>query len=80
MFFETHYNMLTSELNPRSIRRRELECLLQDETLLSPEDKDESRRLWAQNETNHLRELRAMKVRGPGKYDIVKVGTLSHNV
>lgn len=78
IFFETHYNkLLTAGSSPRSLRRRELEHVLYDETMLSPEDKDNVRRAWAKEETNHLRETRQMKSQGPPKYEIVKVNRIS---
>jgi len=84
MFFETHYNILTSsELTPRSLRRRQLEYTLYEDTISSPADKEERRRNWAKHETDHLRETRVMKARSSNgmrgqdftssKYEVVKV-------
>jgi protein-serine/threonine kinase len=64
IFFECHYNDLFSKpTTPRSLRRRELEGLLYDDITKSPVQKNETRKRWAQNESNHLRELRVMKTR-----------------
>ncbi|KAG4420171.1 hypothetical protein IFR04_006734 [Cadophora malorum] len=84
VFFETHYNHATSGmLTPRSIRRRQLEGALYYEPNLSPTEQDEKRRAWAQDETDHLRETRVMKVRAGNalrgkdttstRYEVVKV-------
>jgi protein-serine/threonine kinase len=84
MFFETQYNILTSDLlTPRSLRRRRLECALYDDAASSHEEKDKTRQDWATQESNHLRETRVMKVRGANamkgmdfassKYEAVKV-------
>ncbi|KAE8452152.1 hypothetical protein EG329_001619 [Mollisiaceae sp. DMI_Dod_QoI] len=84
IFFECHYNELTSrELTPRSIRRRQVEtALLQDVTLL-PAEKLEKKRAWVRYETDHLRETRVMKARAANalkgkditasRYEVVKV-------
>ncbi|KAH6709397.1 kinase-like protein [Leptodontidium sp. MPI-SDFR-AT-0119] len=84
VFFETHYNHVTSGvLTPRSIRRRQLEGALYHEPNLTPEEQNELRRAWAQEETDHLRETRVMKVRAgnalrgkditSSRYEVVKV-------
>ncbi|KAL2064994.1 hypothetical protein VTL71DRAFT_4134 [Oculimacula yallundae] len=84
VFFETHYNHVTSgALTPRSIRRRQLEGALYHEPSLTPEEQDGKRRAWAQDETDHLRETRVMKVRAgnalggkditSSRYEVVKV-------
>ena len=84
IFFETHYNIMTSgELTPRSLRRRRLEGLLYEESALSVVEKDERRWEWAGKESDHLRETRAMKVRSlidlkggqqsASLYEVVKV-------
>lgn len=84
IFFECHYNNLTSrELTPRSVRRRQLDlALLQDATLL-PAEKLEKKKAWMKYETEHLRETRVMKVRSSNalkgkdttasRYEVVKV-------
>jgi protein-serine/threonine kinase len=81
VFFETHYNELTSsELTPRSLRRRQLEVALYYDTIFSNSEKEERRKAWAEDETNHLRDTRVMKARAgqirersASKYEIVKV-------
>ncbi len=84
VFFECHYNALTSiQLTPRSVRRRQLEGVLYQDTTLSQAEKDEKRRAWAKDETDHLRETRVMKSRSENimkgketlasKYEVVKV-------
>lgn len=86
VFFETHYNQVTSDsLTPRSIRRRQLEYALYHEQFnLSPIEQEEYRRAWARDESDHLRETRAMKVRAgnalrkgkditTSRYEVVKV-------
>lgn len=81
VFLETHYNELTSsELTPRSLRRRQLEAALYYEVSLSEPEKDEKRKAWAEDESDHLRETRVMKARAgkrrdmtASKYEVVKV-------
>lgn len=84
VFFETHYNVLTSgQLTPRSVRRRQLEGALYQDVTLTQAEKEEKRRNWTREETDHLRETRVMKVRagnaGQGgdaiasQYEVVKV-------
>lgn len=84
MFFECHYNELTGEkLTPRSVRRRQLEGILYHDAGLSPTEKDEKRRIWTKDESNHLRETRVMKARAgnalkgkdvnASRYEVVKV-------
>ena len=50
-------------MTPRSLRRLQLESAL-CENFTSHDDKDDIRRVWARQETDHLRETRVMKVRG----------------
>jgi protein-serine/threonine kinase len=65
IFFECHYNkILSGDLTPRSLRRLQLESALSENCTFSPADKDDIRRVWAKQETDHLRETRVMRVRG----------------
>jgi protein-serine/threonine kinase len=84
VFFECYYNGLHSgQLTPRSLRRRQLEGALYQDSTLSQKEKDERRREWAKDETDHLRETRVMKARSgnimkgkdslASKYEVVKV-------
>jgi protein-serine/threonine kinase len=85
MFFETHYNVLTSEqqITPRSLRRRQLEFALFESATLSQDERVKMRQAWAEQESDHLRATRVMKVRGSNasngkdfvasKYETVKV-------
>ena len=84
VFFETQYNILTSdETTPRSIRRQQLEEALFHDITLSPAEKEDIRRAWARDETDHLRETRVMKSRSAkglkgkdsiaSKYEVVKI-------
>jgi protein-serine/threonine kinase len=84
VFFECYYNIATSgDLTPRSIRRRQLEGALYQDSNLTTAEKDEHRRILARRESDHLRETRAMKNRGSkalkgtaapsSKYEVVKV-------
>jgi protein-serine/threonine kinase len=84
VFFECHYNALTSDqLTPRSLRRRQLEGLLYQDATLSQAEKDGRRQAWAKDETDHLRETRVMKTRSgnvleekhtlASKYEVIKV-------
>lgn len=83
VFFECHYNNVASgALTNRSLRRRKLEAALYD-MALSEAEKDDRRRTWAKMESDHLRDLRAMKIRSltalngedviAAKYEVVKV-------
>lgn len=84
VFFECYYHGLTfGQLTPRSLRRRQLEGALYQDSTLSQAEKDERRRAWARDETDHLRETRVMKARSSNiikgkdslasKYEVVKV-------
>ena len=84
VFFECHYNGLTSiALTPRSLRRQQLEKILYEDTTCTQIEKDEKRKLLARMESEHLRETRIMKghrstaLRGnditTSKYEVVKV-------
>lgn len=86
IFFECHYNsLLASGPSPRSLRLREFEGILyENSSLLSPADVAENRRDWLHRETNYLREVRAMKSRNlapkpkgadpmVSQYEVVKV-------
>ena len=67
----------------RSIRRRQLECALYEDTVSTETEKNHKRFALAQMETDHLRETRVMKTRGmkalagqdviTSRYDVVKV-------
>jgi len=85
IFFECHYNtLLASGPSPRSLRLRELEGILyENSSLMSPAEVAEHRREWAHRESDYLREIRVMKSRklSPKKkvdpmvaqYEVVKV-------
>lgn len=84
VFFECHYNDVTSNaLTPRSLRRRQLEKALYEDTTSTPIEKDEKRRSWGRRESEHLRETRVMKAHRSAilngkeittsKYEVVKV-------
>lgn len=61
IFFETHFNsILSGQATPRSLRRHELEVKLCSDTL-SAEDRHRERCLWAEQETEYLRQSRALK-------------------
>jgi protein-serine/threonine kinase len=65
------------------MRRRQLEGALYQDVTLSQTEKDERRRAWAEDETDHLRQTRVMKARAgnvmkgkdslASKYEVVKV-------
>ena len=84
VFFETHYNNLTSvETTPRSLRLRQLEEELYENTMLTGVEKEEKRHKFYRRETSHLRELRVMKgtrAQAEGKelaatkYEVIRVG------
>ena len=84
VYFETQYNALISKnLTPRSVRRRQLEGVIFQDASLTPVEKDETRQAWAKDESNHLRETRVMKTRAgnslkrndiiSSRYEVVKV-------
>ena len=84
MFFETHYNQETSAaLKPRSLRRQQLEINLYHDVTMSPSEKEDKRRAWEKDESDHLREMRVLKVRSSNvpkgkdsaasKYEVVQV-------
>ncbi|TVY59181.1 Serine/threonine-protein kinase cbk1 [Lachnellula cervina] len=84
IFFECHYNNLTSiALTPRSLRRRQLEQILYEDTTSTQTEKDRKRKVLSRKESEHLRETRVMKghrsIAWKGndittsKYEVVKV-------
>ena len=83
IFFETHYNRLTSvDPTPRSLRLRRLEGELYENMMLDNIEKEEKRQGFYKGETDYLRELRVMKAthaRAGGKelaasrYEVVRV-------
>lgn len=85
IFFECHYNtLLASGPSPRSIRRREFEGILyENSAILSPADVELRRRDWVHRESKYLRETRVMKSRNISRkkgvdpmvsqYEVVKV-------
>ena len=61
IFFETHFNsILSGQATPRSLRRHELELKLVSDTI-SPEDRHRERCLWAEQESQYLRQYRVLK-------------------
>lgn len=61
IFFETHFNsILSGQATPRSLRRHELEVKLCSDTL-STEDRHRERCLWAEQESEYLRQSRVLK-------------------
>lgn len=61
IFFETHFNsILGQRSSPRDKRRRELELRLMSEPC-TPEQRQKERLLWARQESEHLRQSRALK-------------------
>ncbi|KAI1004720.1 Serine/threonine-protein kinase [Podosphaera aphanis] len=62
IFFECHYNNLTStQSSPRSIRRRQLERLLYQNQNITALDKEVRRQSLAKDECEHLRLTRILK-------------------
>ena len=83
VFFETHFNSLLSGRDtPREIRRLDLEDKLSN-TVFTPEQRHQERRVWAQLESEHLRQLRALRTQSSqatkasgvsvGGYKVVRV-------
>lgn len=61
IFFETHFNsILSGQATPRSLRRHELEVKLCSDTL-SADDRHRERCLWAEQESEYLRQSRVLK-------------------
>lgn len=83
IFFECHYNNITSGLStPRSMRRRKLESALYQNQDLSQAEREWARQEWIVKESDHLRETRLLKTRASnalkGKditkcYELVKI-------
>jgi len=84
VFFECYYNELTSgQITARSIRRRQLEGVLYQDTNLTSVEKDERRIFWARTESDHLRQTRSLKNKGSkalkgnpspaANYEVVKI-------
>ena len=83
IFFETHFNsILSGQVSPRSLRRRELELRLRAEQM-SAEQRQWERCLWAAQENEHLRQTRVLRTKtneaagGSGVavagYEVVKI-------
>ena len=63
IFFETHFNsILSGQATPRSLRRHELEVKLLSNKL-SAEDRHRERCMWADQESEYLRQSRVLKIR-----------------
>lgn len=63
IFFETHFNsILSGQATPRSLRRHELEVKLRSNTL-SPEERHQERCIWAEQESEYLRQSRVLKTK-----------------
>ncbi|MCJ1473352.1 hypothetical protein MMC13_002003 [Lambiella insularis] len=63
IFFETHFNsILSGQATPRSLRRHELEVNLHSNNL-SPEDRHQGRIMWAEQESEYLRQSRVLKAK-----------------
>ena len=61
IFFETHFNsLLSGQTSPRSLRRNELEHLLQSASLTADE-RYRQRCEWAKQESEYLRQSRVLK-------------------
>ena len=66
IFFETHFNsILFGQRSPRSQRRHELEVRLHSGTF-SAEQRQRERQLWANHESEYLRQIRVLKSRTNG--------------
>ena len=66
IFFETHFNLILSDqLSPRSLRRRDLEFRLLSEPL-TLEQIQQERHLWASRESDYLRQSRVLKSKTNG--------------
>ncbi len=75
--------MTSNALAPRTLRRQQLEIELYHNIAMSPIEKDEHRRAWARDESDHLRESRVLKSRSlnvpmgkddaASKYEVVQV-------
>lgn len=83
IFFECHYNNITSGLStPRSIRRRKLESALYQNQDLTQTEREYARQEWIVKESDHLRETRLLKTRTANalkgkditkRYELVKI-------
>ena len=63
IFFETHFNsILSGQATPRSLRRRELEKKLQAAQLTEGQ-RQQRREEWLKQETEHLRQSRALQTK-----------------
>ena len=66
IFFETHFDLILSDqLSPRSLRRRDLEFRLLSEPL-TLEQIQQERQLWASQESDYLRQSRVLKSKTNG--------------
>lgn len=83
IFFETHFNsMFSGQTSPRSLRRHELEHLLES-TPLTVEERFRQRCEWAKQESEYLRQSRVLKSKSNrmignsgvsvGGYEVVRI-------
>jgi serine/threonine protein kinase len=62
IFFETHFNSILSDEDPRTKRHRELEQKLYS-LPLSPDERKRARQVWNRQETEYLRHARVLNTR-----------------
>lgn len=79
-FFETHYhNLLHESGSPRSLRRKRLE---QDlcELKVAHEERAKARHLWTHAESDHLRQMRALKSSSIARHSVKGISIAGYDV
>lgn len=79
-FLETHFNNLILEpISPRSLRRKRLEKQLQD-LKVSHEERCNARQQWFKGETDHLRQMRALKASSLARHSVKGISIAGYDV
>lgn len=79
-FLETHFNdLLLEPVSPRSLRRRRLEKQLQD-LRVSHEERAYARQQWFKGETDHLRQMRALKASSISRHSVKGISIAGYDV
>lgn len=80
VFLETHFNaLLTEPISPRSLRRKKFEKKM-SEAGLSHDERLQARQQWIQAESDHLRQIRALKASSLARHEIKGISIAGYEV
>ena len=79
-FFEIHFNSLLLEpVSPRTLRRRRLEQDLSNHKA-DHEERTKARRMWLASESDHLRQMRALKTSSIARHSVKGISIAGYDV